>query len=196
MCRHLLPSRRKTRLQVCLGSYHNSRNWARKSCFLQIRSDTCGWAGLNTQFDGQSKTRDKELWSSTLLTTFYGQKTKAPQLPPHMGRLLRCSSPIDDQDSRTNSKRTVPQSTYSTCSDFHLLWLLRRLSIAISSPHRQINRAMPEVRRAACMVCLLLYVVGGLGPIESVLFSALSSAGESLVVTSVYFGSTFVWARI
>ena len=38
-----------------------------------------------------------------------------------MGRLLRCPSPIDDQDSCINSKRTVPQSTYSTCSDFHLL---------------------------------------------------------------------------
>jgi hypothetical protein len=38
---------------------------------------------------------------------------KRPRLhnsPPHMGRLLRCSSPIHDQDSRTNSKRTVLQS--------------------------------------------------------------------------------------
>ena len=92
----------------------------------------------------------------TLLTTFYGQNTKALQLLPHMGRLLRCPSPIDDQDSRTNLKCTVPQSTYSTCSDCHLLdWDASALP-----SHRQINRAMPEVWRAVCITCLLLCVVG------------------------------------
>ena len=42
---------------------------ARETTMLYLNTHaTCGWAGLNTQFKGKSKTRDKELWSSTLLT--------------------------------------------------------------------------------------------------------------------------------
>ena len=58
-----------------------------------------------------------------------------------MGRLLRCSSPIHDQDSRTNSKRTVLQSwSYYYCfvsssiqRSVHY-WHARS-----SSPHRWIS---------------------------------------------------------
>ena len=97
---------------------------------------------------------------STLLTTVYGQTTKAPQLPPHMGRLLRCPSPIHVQDSRTNSKRTVPWSTYSTCLDFHLLdWD----ALALPS-HRLIARpirAMPEPLRCDALPTRLFAPVRG-----------------------------------
>ena len=109
--------------------------------------------------------------------------------PRANAQLVVKSVVIPNQDPRTNSKRTAPQSTYNTCSDFHLLGLLRRPSIAISSPHRQINRAMPEVRRAACMVCLLLYVVGGLGP-KRIVLSAVSRRRKPGGWHSVNFGST------
>ena len=106
--------------------------------------------------------RDKAIQSeliSTLLTTFYGQKTNAPQLPPHMGRLLRCSSPICVQDPRTNSKRTVPRSTYSTCSDFHLLIETPQHCHLITSSPDQFELCL-RCDAMSLHVCLLLCVVG------------------------------------
>ena len=103
-------------------------------------------------------------------------RPKAPQLPPHMGRFLRCPSPIGDQVSRTDLKRTVPLP--------NVQYLLRFSSLIVrSSPfHRLIARPIQLCLRCdAPLVRLSAPACGRRFKPKAYCSQTLSSAGESLV---------------